>query len=220
MVGTTPGNVFVWGDQFEAGSGASSYIPTGASTVARTEDMAYISGTNFSSWFTGASTGTMLVEYYRSEKSSTAALPRTIIATREVANQHFHLKHDTSGTTVVLADSAADKATASYLYGGRNRTAFTYNGASNASVRLVTNGETITTAVTSNTTPANATHLTLGYPSITLPTTSNAAAHLNSTISKIKYYPTVLTDNEPVIFTEPVNWWVSSDVSPNFVLPL
>jgi hypothetical protein len=202
------GAVYIWGPQLEIGTGASSYIPTGASTVARTEDMAYISGTNFSSWFTGASTGTMLVEYYRSEKSSTAALARTILATREAANQHFHLKHDTSGTTVVLADSAADKATASYLYGGRNRTAFTYNGASNASVRLVTNGETITTAVTSNTTPANATHLTLGYPSITLPTTNNAAAHLNSTISKIKYYPTVLTDNV-----------LKEITSPNYVAP-
>lgn len=187
--------LLVYGAQVELGLGASSYIPVGASAVARTEDRAYISGTNFSSWFTGGSTGTLLVEYYRSEKGSTAALPRTILATREAANQHFHLKHNTSETTVVLADSAADKATASSLYSGRNRTAFTYNGASNAVVRLVTNGETITTAVTSNTTPANATHLTLGYPSITLPTTSNAAAHLNSAISKIKYYPTVLADN-------------------------
>jgi hypothetical protein len=37
MVGTTPGNVFVWGDQFEAGF-VSSYIPTGASQVTRNPD--------------------------------------------------------------------------------------------------------------------------------------------------------------------------------------
>jgi hypothetical protein len=42
---------YVWGAQLEANFGASSYIPTGASTVQRNGDDCKITGTNFSSWF-------------------------------------------------------------------------------------------------------------------------------------------------------------------------
>jgi hypothetical protein len=41
----------VWGAQLEAGSGASSYIPTGANQGSRTKDICNITGSNFSSWF-------------------------------------------------------------------------------------------------------------------------------------------------------------------------
>jgi hypothetical protein len=46
-----------WGAQLETGSGASSYIPTGASQGTRNPDECSMTGTNFSSWFTGITTG-------------------------------------------------------------------------------------------------------------------------------------------------------------------
>lgn len=52
VVGTTGVSVLVYGLQLEAGSGASSYVPTGASGVTRNADSCTVSGTNFSSWFT------------------------------------------------------------------------------------------------------------------------------------------------------------------------
>ncbi len=50
----------MWGAQLEAGSGASSYIPTGASQATRNADECSMTGTNFSSWYT-QSQGTLLV---------------------------------------------------------------------------------------------------------------------------------------------------------------
>jgi hypothetical protein len=41
----------IWGAQLEANSFATSYIPTVASTVTRTADVATMTGTNFSSWY-------------------------------------------------------------------------------------------------------------------------------------------------------------------------
>jgi len=47
--------------QLEVGSFATSYIPTGSSSVARSADSVSMTGTNFSSWF-NASAGTFVIE--------------------------------------------------------------------------------------------------------------------------------------------------------------
>jgi hypothetical protein len=49
--GTAGSGIYAWGAQLEAGSFATSYIPTVASTVTRSADVATMTGTNFSSWF-------------------------------------------------------------------------------------------------------------------------------------------------------------------------
>ena len=54
--------VFIWGHQVEAGAFATSYIPTVASQVTRTADVATMTGTNFSSWY-NASAGTLSAEF-------------------------------------------------------------------------------------------------------------------------------------------------------------
>lgn len=43
--------LYVWGAQLETGSGASSYIPTGTSSVQRASEVMYMDGTNFSAWW-------------------------------------------------------------------------------------------------------------------------------------------------------------------------
>lgn len=49
----------LWGFQLEAGTGASSYIPTTTAQVTRNADVCSITGTNFSSWFNNTE-GTVL----------------------------------------------------------------------------------------------------------------------------------------------------------------
>ena len=58
---TASGGIFAYGAQLEAGSFATSYIPTVASTVTRNADVATMTGTNFSSWY-NQSEGTIVAE--------------------------------------------------------------------------------------------------------------------------------------------------------------
>ena len=54
--------VFLYGAQLEAGAFATSYIPTVASTVTRSADVATMTGTNFSSWY-NQSEGTFVSDF-------------------------------------------------------------------------------------------------------------------------------------------------------------
>jgi hypothetical protein len=54
--------VYLWGAQLEAGAFPTSYIPTEASQVTRTADVATMTGTNFSDWF-NASEGAFFCEF-------------------------------------------------------------------------------------------------------------------------------------------------------------
>ena len=54
--------VYIWGAQLEAAAFPTSYIPTVASQVTRSDDVAQITGTNFSNFF-NATAGTLFAEY-------------------------------------------------------------------------------------------------------------------------------------------------------------
>ncbi len=53
--------IYVWGAQLEAGSFPTSYIPTAGTTATRAADIASITGTSFSSWYS-QSQGTVFAE--------------------------------------------------------------------------------------------------------------------------------------------------------------
>ena len=59
---TDTDGIYCYGFSVEAGSGASSYIPTGASQVTRNADDCTITGTNFSSWY-NPNEGSTLIQW-------------------------------------------------------------------------------------------------------------------------------------------------------------
>jgi len=81
--------------QIELGSGASSYIPTGASTGSRAYDHCYATGTNFTSWFsTGAGT---LVAVSDNTKNNTQNLNATI--SDDSTNNYIRMGFKVGGAT-------------------------------------------------------------------------------------------------------------------------
>lgn len=76
-----------WGAQLETGSGASSYISTGASTGSRAADSCVMTGTNFSSWFAGATEGVLYAETEQPRKTASPSADHAIVGTRYTSGQ-------------------------------------------------------------------------------------------------------------------------------------
>jgi hypothetical protein len=76
---------FIWGAQLEAGSFATSYIPTVASQVTRSPDAASMTGTNFSSWYNNAE-GTLYAESASPLSGSSGFSRAFIISDNSVSN--------------------------------------------------------------------------------------------------------------------------------------
>ena len=188
--GNAVDGIYCYGFQVEAGSTASSYIPTGASQVTRAVDTAIIAaGTNFSSWYTGGTTGTFVSNWYGSASSTTA---RSVIATSDVDDQHLHLYQTASALTLRLADygAGANVTTANNLTANAlTKGAFSYAGTATS---LCLNGGTVATGTLGFSVAP--TFLSIGGPSTTGTTITDTSVMLNNSIRTIKYYPTRLTD--------------------------
>jgi hypothetical protein len=93
-VNTSTDTLYFWGAQLEAGSFATSYIPTVASQVTRSADVATMTGTNFSSWY-NQSEGTLLVE--ADQNAATGSNARAVSANNGSVNESIQLAVIASG---------------------------------------------------------------------------------------------------------------------------
>ena len=193
-------DVLAWGAQFEPGRGASSYIPTGASQGSRAADSCVMTGTNFSSWFAGATEGVLYGEVERPRKIEATAVDHAIVGTRYA-----------SGQGLWVYASATNQFPSSYIFssGGAQ-----FAGGIATSIPLVSkqavrwfNANDITnfgngTQGTTNTAGTGTmvpTMLTIGANS-----TSGTAGNLewlNGCIRRVKFWPVALPDSQIIALT-------------------
>jgi hypothetical protein len=175
---TSGDSIELWGAQLEAGSGASSYIPTGASQGTRNADNCVMTGTNFSSWYNQGE-GTFLMHCQLNRVGASHLLnvnvnnaaPRLMIT--EASNQFNAASENPSGTNFNLALGSSSTSAAKII------TAF--KSLDTAGTR---NGGTVQTSAT-----------------LTIPTTVNLLRigsaeggyqYMVGTVSLLKYWPTRL----------------------------
>ena len=173
--------IYLWGAQLEAGSFATSYIPTVASQVTRAVDAASMTGANFSSWYDNAE-GTLYGELSVLALRSDGSVSSALRVDDGTASNRYVLRFGTvitgadffvnvNGSSVVDTNSVGVTANvnAKYSYAYKvNDFAFTQNAASPFTD-------------------------TLGVlPSVN--TLTFAGDFFNGTIKKIAYYPVRLTN--------------------------
>jgi hypothetical protein len=199
--GTATGEFEMWGFQLEIGTGASSYIPTTTAQVTRNPDLALMTSTNFSSWFTGGTAGTFFVDFHGGVRGITSTV-RSVISTNDQTTKHLHLQQASAAGVLKVADFGAvnSVSTANTITSGaRTKGAFNFDGAT-TTVNLCLNGGTVATssAIAFSVAP---TWLVLGGTSTDGSTLTDLTTVLNGSIRQIKYYPTALTSAQLIAMT-------------------
>lgn len=107
--------IYIWGAQLEAGAFPTSYIPTVASQVTRSGDIAVMTGTNFSSWYS-QSEGTFYAQF-RPMASDFGGNKNMFLASDNTTANFVGLRYVTSGTVPGFGDTTAGTTQASMSTG-------------------------------------------------------------------------------------------------------
>lgn len=181
---------YVWGAQLEAGAFATSHIPTGASSVARSADVPSVTGTNFSSVWGAANT--IVADWTPSTVASSAAMAMSV-TDGGVSNLH-----QMYGGLTTLQNSCAVAGVTQYAL------QFLSALATNTRIQVAlavkqddfaacVNGGAVSTD-TSGTTPT-VTQLCIGH--------RNGLSQLNGWIRSISLYNTRLSNTQLQTLTTP-----------------
>jgi hypothetical protein len=178
---TDTAGIYCYGFQVEAGAGASSLIPTGASGVTRNADSCVMTGTNFSSWY---SQGRGTVVWTGSAFRTTAGHLANI---NTVNNDPRITAYVGAGALTNLVTNGTTQA--STFFGS-----ITANTAFKAAWRFDTNNFA---AVLNNGTVATDTSGTVptGVDRMQIGAAEGGYQFLDGWVKSIKYYPTALDDS-------------------------
>ena len=201
---TTTGSVNFSRPQVEAGTDASSFVPTTSLAVTRNADIAIIKTTNFSSWFTGGTTGTFFVDWHGGVRWITSTV-RSVISTDDTATKHLHLQQVSAAGALRVGDKTPTYVTTSnsLTSGARTKGAFSFaypGSGTTSTVNLSLNGGTVATS-SSLAFSVAPTFLVLGAVSTDGSALSDTTTLLNGSIRQIKYYPTALTSAQLIAMT-------------------
>jgi hypothetical protein len=173
------GSAIIYGAQLEAGAFATSYIPTIASTVTRSADVATITGSLFSQWFNPAE-GTLIVNIVPSLTIAANTRAGTITdGTNRIADVYIDAGawKTFNGTTNVTPSGSTAVLNADVKFAAAYR-----SGDYAASM----NGGSVGTATTAGVQVSN--RLTMGT------NITNSAGFLNGHIRSIRYVPVRAAD--------------------------
>jgi hypothetical protein len=170
---TAGDHLFAWGAQLEDGPFATSYIPTVASQVTRTADVATITGANFSQWFNAAE-GSFIAEI---TSSGGAPVQRALTAIGASAAEQIAIGADVTRVRTGSVDIGAFYI-ATILTGKR---AVAYASSQQAAAN---NGSAVST--TNAGLPSGIATFYVG--------SSATGSQLNGWVRSIQYYPTRLSN--------------------------
>lgn len=104
-LGDGTSGIYLWGAQLEGGSFATSYIPTVASQVTRTADVATMTGANFSSWFNSAE-GSFVTAADTYSVTSNATTLNACDANAGGVNERIQIRTSATGAGQLLQTSS------------------------------------------------------------------------------------------------------------------
>lgn len=166
----------VSGYQLEAGAFATSYIPTVASQVTRTGDVASINAPNFASWY-NQSEGTFYFEGSTFKPTTLAVVANAFEANDGTSTNRLNIRYSTGNLQAINTNTPISSV--AYTAGVTDKAAF---GVKANDFSLVRNG-VVVGSNTSIAMPVGIDRLLLG-----------GGAVLNGYIRSITYYPTRLTN--------------------------
>jgi hypothetical protein len=194
-------SAYVWGAQLEAGAFATSYIPTVASTVSRSADVALMTGTNFSSWY-NQTEGTFVAE--ASTPVAQAVAGRILEASAGTSSRVVDLSVVIGPNLQMYNGTTAFNAVGTVALNTPFKAAGAYR---TANYGVVLNGGTATTNTDALVNTANA--LQIGR-------FNTASNYFNGHIRAIAYYNTRLPNTQLQTLTAPS---LASPLALDFISP-
>jgi hypothetical protein len=102
FTGNGTSGIYIWGAQLEQAAFATSYIPTVASTVSRSADVATMTGTNFSTWYNQAA-GTFIMDGDTVKPTTLVATAQILSASDGTVNNNHRVRFITAGIDAVTS---------------------------------------------------------------------------------------------------------------------
>jgi hypothetical protein len=188
--------VDLWGLQLETGSGASSYIPTGASTGNRGQDLVSVTLTNFSSWWTSNNPASFLLDFSSTQRPSTNRIIRIADSGGSAFGYSVYFNSSTMPQqvrAVLSSASSSDISIGTNLAANtRTKVGFTIE---TAALKRFRDGSLASTLSSPSLPPDTMTQMYIGGN----PTFGNSSADF--CLRSFKYWPTTLADATMQILT-------------------
>lgn len=185
-LGSTSRAVYLWGAQVEAGAFATSYIPTIASSVTRSADVATVN--TLSPWF-NATEGTLFTEFDVVGKLPSTSQAVAALTDASASNYALLYKNSSNNFALEVISGGVSQANPVLSSAAVNTTYKLAGAYKTNDFAAVQNGGTVTTD-TLGSVPSSVSYLGLGY------LVAGAPLQLNGHLRRIAYYPRRLTNAE------------------------